>query len=670
MAQAKEKVNIQTEKVDSELEQFRNLMSPPDTFEDGFNWRALAGALFIALIMVPGAIYMGLLAGNASIGPAAQWVTVILFVEIARRAQQQLKQQEIYILFIMAGLAMGAPFGGLLWNQFFINSDAAAAIGITTQLPWWFAPSPDSPSYAARTFMHADWFPVLGMITFNFIIGNLSYIILGYGLFRITSDVEKLPFPMAPIQAQGILALAEDAGDKDKQESGESWRWRVFSIGGALGLGFGAIYYLLPTLTAALTNMAPLYIFPIPFKDLTSFTKSYLPAVPTGINWDLGLPLYGMVMPFFAVLGKFIGMVLTIIANPILYKFHVLQAWKPGDDTIVTSYSNYLDFYFSFSIGLLLSVAAFGFFQIYKGMKKKKREAHPAEVADITIKAKQRGDIKPVVIIATYFVVTMIYILVSGSLIGWHTGVLLVLIFFGFVYTPVISYVTARLEGTVGQSLEIPFIRDAAFILSNFQGIKVWFLPIPQNNYGGMTVQYRVCELTGTRFTSLWKSQIILYPIILVSSFMYMNFIWSLAPVPSAVYPFANKMWELQAAQQCVMYSATLGEYSKFQDAFRPEFLSMGFGLGTAIFAGFSALGWPIMLMYGIVGSIGGMMHDIFPQFLGAMIGRFYFHKKMGLTWLQYVPIVTAGYSCGVGLITTLGIGITFMNKAVIQLNF
>ena len=76
---------MSTVRYDKELEEFRNLMKVPSTFEEGFSLASLVGALFVALMMVPGAMYMSLLAGE-SIGPAAQWVTVILFIEVARRA--------------------------------------------------------------------------------------------------------------------------------------------------------------------------------------------------------------------------------------------------------------------------------------------------------------------------------------------------------------------------------------------------------------------------------------------------------------------------------------------------------------------------------------------------------------------------------------------------------
>ena len=54
-------------------------------YEDGFTIKTVIGALFIGFIMLPGAMYMGLVAGQG-LGPAAQWVTIVLFAEVARRS--------------------------------------------------------------------------------------------------------------------------------------------------------------------------------------------------------------------------------------------------------------------------------------------------------------------------------------------------------------------------------------------------------------------------------------------------------------------------------------------------------------------------------------------------------------------------------------------------------
>ena len=50
--------------IDAELEEYRTLLEPPTTFESGFGWTAVIGALFCGLLMFPGAIYLGLLSGT------------------------------------------------------------------------------------------------------------------------------------------------------------------------------------------------------------------------------------------------------------------------------------------------------------------------------------------------------------------------------------------------------------------------------------------------------------------------------------------------------------------------------------------------------------------------------------------------------------------------------
>ena len=90
------------------------------------------------------------------------------------------------------------------------------------------------------------------------VLGRLNWMSAGYMLFRITSDVERLPFPMAPVAAAGATALAEAATKE------QSWRWRVFSIGTVAGLVFGFFYVAIPVFTGVVFNRA-LQLIPIPF---------------------------------------------------------------------------------------------------------------------------------------------------------------------------------------------------------------------------------------------------------------------------------------------------------------------------------------------------------------------------------------------------------------------
>lgn len=716
-------------RVDRELEEFRSLMVPPDEFHDGFDWTSFVGALFVALLMVPGSIYMTLIAGT-SIGPAAQWVTLILFIEVARRANKTLKKAEIFTLFYLAGAIMvtasqvqGGFHGGLgaLWSQFFVQSDAARAAGVAERVPYWVAPQSQEVLDQHSLFMW-EWLPAIGLIAFTMIIGRLDNMILGYGLFRLTSDIERLPFPMAPLQAQGILALSEEQEEEPKgshttavaepvdthpdrpaspgtQETGEAegWRWRVFSIGSIIGLLFGAVYLGVPTVTGALLD-APIEIIDLPFTDFTQKTSTILPATAVAMAWDLGQVILGMVLPYWAMVGSFIGLLITFVLNPILYTFsfpgfsfpvpwgewtfnggQLLSSWTPGDNMQQTFYKNNIDFYFSFTIGISLAIAIAGFYSVTTSLlelRRRRREAGLGDSDHLYAVPEGRGDIRTRWILLTYFVSTMLYIAVSCWLLwitdgGIPLSLVVVMLFYGFIYTPIISYVTARLEGIAGEVLTIPFVREASFILSGYQGVTVWFLPFPYHNYGSMTVFYRSCELTGTKFKSIWKSELLLTPIILVGSLMFAHFIWGLGAVPGPAYAYASEWWEVTAAQQAVVFSSTLGGFTEFEKALDPTIITAGLLVGGVAFAGLAWLGAPTFLTYGIVRGLNQTLpYAVLPQFLGAVIGRYYFQKRLGLKWRQYIPVVMAGFSCGMGLVGTLGVGFTFLAKSVFKLPY
>ena len=203
---------------DAELEEFRQLLEAPKTFEDGMTLSSVLGTLFVALVMVPGALYMELVAG-AGIGGAAQWVTILLFVEVAKRANAKLSRAQLFVLFYMAGMIMSTNVWNTpLFQQFLVRSDAAVSTGVAADIPRWVAP--ENLSSLPRTFLSKAWLPFICLMLFREIMGRVSSAILGYGLFRVTSDVENLPFPMAqsvrkeysqlPIRSMGRLERPAD----------------------------------------------------------------------------------------------------------------------------------------------------------------------------------------------------------------------------------------------------------------------------------------------------------------------------------------------------------------------------------------------------------------------------------------------------------------------------
>jgi len=93
--------------------------------------------------------------------------------------------------------------------------------------------------------------------------------------------------------------------------------------------------------------------------------------------------------------------------------------------------------------------------------------------------------------------------------------------------------------------------------------------------------------------------------------------------------------------------------------------------VGLLLFGVLNVLSAPTMLFYGLVRGLNQTLpHVVLTQFIGACIGRFYFRRRLGLKWRQYVPVVAAGFSCGMGLITVFGVGINFLAKSVIKIPF
>jgi hypothetical protein len=142
-------------------------------------------------------------------------------------------------------------------------------------------------------------------------------------------------------------------------------------------------------------------------------------------------------------------------------------------------------------------------------------------------------------------------------------------------------------------------------------------------------------------------------------------------------------MWEVEAYRQGLVYSSTarqperdktggiqedVAPRSAFREAFDVRYLLAGLIIAVTAFLVLRGFGLPILLVYGVIRGLDQATTEvILPQFLGALLGRFYFRKKFGDMWPQYRIVFFVGYSAGVGLIAMLSLGIVFIAKSVFQ---
>lgn len=651
-------------------------------YVDGFSSHTLWGALFVAVVMMPGAVYLGLVAGQA-LGGAAEWVTIILFTEIARRSFTRLTRQEVYVLFYVASsvaavtlmhLALsGGPLALTIWNQYLLQSPQTG--GIADQIPDWIVPRADSPAILERNLAHTDWWwsasrgwlsPIL-LIAFGYVFGRFAWFGFGYILFRITSDRERLPFPLAPIAAQGATALAE-ATDREEGDraGGRSWRWEVFSIGATLGIAFGVIYIMVPV-TTGLFMSKPLMILPIPFLDFTRNVETFLPASLISVSFDAVGVMAGMILPFKLVLGVVTAVVCTsVLGNPILQRLGFFEHWSPGNGLLVNQLILSFDFWMSVSIGMALAVALIGIrfvvanfiAQVRTDKEELRRQRETEEKAracgpdepPYRRPSKERGDFPLWAALGAFIFALVGFTYVSHRLVpNFPFWIFLV---FGFIWTPLHSYISARLFGLTGQGLMMPYLRETAFIASGYKGVDIWFVPtIPLMDLGASAQRFRELELTRTRFTSIIKAELVMLPIVFISSFLFWWFFWRMNQIPSDQFPFVARTWPVAARQAYLIFTANVTEDSLLLQALKPGIIVGATVAGLCLYGGLSVVKMPVIFFYGLVGGIGQPLHIALPLLLGACMSRYYFSRKFPeQQWYRSVPVLAAGFSCGMGL--------------------
>jgi hypothetical protein len=280
-----------------------------------------------------------------------------------------------------------------------------------------------------------------------------------------------------------------------------------------------------------------------------------------------------------------------------------------------------------------------------------------------------RGDI-PVPLALLFYVVCT-----TGTIIICHYLVpkfpVWILLVFAFGYTPLVSYVSARLIGLTGHGTGFPYVKESTFILTGYKGIDIWSAPIPMGDVGGSAQSFRECELTGTSFLSQFKAATLAIPLAVFVGIFFWSFLWKMGEIPSASYPFAVKFWPPGAFNTCLWWTATTTGNDFFMSIIKPSLVLIGFAYVCVSYPVMVALGLPQLFLWGTIRGLAGNPMDATPEFAAALLGRYYFAKKFGeKSWKQYTPILAAGYGCGMGLVGMTCIAVRLIASAISQLPY
>jgi hypothetical protein len=228
---------------------------------------------------------------------------------------------------------------------------------------------------------------------------------------------------------------------------------------------------------------------------------------------------------------------------------------------IPTSICNSIDFWLSYGIGKAFVIAFLGFAYIAKVFLTRKAgtwEAGDPDAAVRTFPSRERGDVPMWIPFALWASCVVFYICLVRILVPdfpWW-----ICVFFGLIWSPIISYVGARMIGLTGstQGAQFPYLREGSFYLSGYRGAAVWFAPIPLFDFAGSVNTFKHMELTRTKFGSIVYLHILTFFVMLVVSFLYWSMIWRLGPIPSSAYPFVQMMWPFSATMRSLWIKTTL----------------------------------------------------------------------------------------------------------------
>ena len=210
-------------------------------------------------------------------------------------------------------------------------------------------------------------------------------------------------------------------------------------------------------------------------------------------------------------------------------------------------------------------------------------------------------------------------------------------------------------------------------MLSHYRpAVDIWFAPIPLADHGYMAQHFKTVELTRTKFSSILKVEALMLPIMLGCSLLFWSFIWKLSPIPAAQYPFAAKFWPVTAQSSALWMTANRqGPNNFLLRAINPHYIGYGAGAGVLAYAATLVGGLPVLFFYGLVSGTQVLPAYAIPQFIGAMLGRYYFQKRYGKeNWQAFTPVLVAGYYCGMGLIGMAAVALALLSKSVSRLPF
>jgi len=690
--------------------------APAGRLENGLTSRTWPVILYGALVLMPANIYLLLVAGQSLLGPIS-FIALILWVETVRLSRKPLTTAEAFIVYSVSGVAAGQMIFYMyaIHPAYFRISEVANSemfsyqkvvdgvrqtVTFAQDAPIWWAPPAEV--VRQRTFLHRAWvLPIgVGMASWFFhMLADVCMGVLGYHLFV---KVEKLPFPFAHPPAEACKALTSGRPDAKK----------VFTITGLFGVVWGLLIYFPVALGKKLTD------YPIPWADFNRKIHTTFKGASLGVATDVLAFCGGFIVPFRVIVSMVIGAVaIQFIGNawaaggvgellgldphnwpllcgiarpgmipasgPIPQDAYFFQRFVTGMG-IKEMIPNQIFVWMPVVIGGMLTA---GLLPILTRPRELARTFAGLRQTGKAGTSAVRGDQRtvPLGYLLLAFVVsvggaTVLFTILVRVLSGhafpwWYVAP------FALIWSLVFSLIDIRAIGTTGYRVDPPFVREGIIMAMKPRVIDIWFAPWPiALGSSGWVQDFKTAELTGCTPRSLIKAKLLAYPVGMIANLVFMSIFWSIAPIPSAQYPYTTAMLPVWANQFCIWISASLSlsgavELSDTTRAMIGQLFNLKWMLGTvSVFTAVFLFGKIFKkLQLSLIGLGVGMVMPIpfaMSLLIGGLIAKFV-KRKTGPEWFgRNRNIIVAGLAVGEGVVIGLLAAIAALRSSLIALPY
>jgi len=677
---------------ETELAEYQDEILP---VENGLTPRTALVILYGAFILMPANLYLLLVSGQGLVG-GVNVIALILWVELCKFTRKPLTTAEAFIVYSVSAIAASQLlFANYVMHQayFRISPDTnnlfiqtkEGVKSLAAAAPTWWAPPREA--VLTRSLFHRAWLVPLGVTLITWVchlLANVSLGILGRELFV---KGEKLPFPFARPAAEACKALTRENPDIKK----------AFTLAGFVGAMWGVVVFYPVLLGSKLIN------YPIPWADFGSRMHGLLPGAVLGLATSVAHFTGGFIIRFRVIVSMLIGaLAIQVFGNVWAYKTGRFDTFIPGMsiESILVQ-----QIWIWMSVFIAAFVAA-GLIHIFARPKELVNAFRGLLKTRDAAAAERTLSLAPLLI--TFAMSTAISVVLFRFLIDDFPWWLIAP--FSLLWSFVFSLIDARAIGTTGYRIDPPYVREGLIVASGYKGSQVWFAPWPVSLGASSWVQnFKICELTGCLPRSYIKAALLAAPVGMIGSFVFMSIFWSVAPIPSATYPYTRVLLPRWTRQMCVWISTTAqvvprperkagggkgdesapsgqrpqaaganaaatfdGEdlVARARGVFKGKWMAVTFAVFLAIYAFGRIVPAASLSLIGLAVGMAGAVPFALSLFVGGIIAIIVRRLK-GPAWFQkYRYVIVAGLLVGQGVVIGLSAAIAALKNSLIALPY